>query len=210
MKKAVLPIIIFLLFIGITILFIFVPPAAIINKLPFINKLTNNATLIVNTINSKANIKINEKDYGTTNQKISDLSEGIYSIKLDRITDSSNVFYDSATFTVELTNNTEAIINIEIGPDNIISGYLLYYTKAPKSLDDNGYITVTADKKDASISIESQQSEALPIQGKKLSSGEYNIVISKDGYESVEFPVIVRKDLNLNINAYLFPIPWTE
>jgi len=210
MKKAVLPIILFIIFIGITILFIFVPPATIIKQLPFVNKLTNNSTLIVNTINSKANITINEKDYGTTNQKINDLAEGIYSVKMSRITDIQNIFYNDFSFTVELTNNTEAIINVEIGPDNIISGYILYYTKAPKSLDDYGYITVTADKVDATVSIDGQNGENTPLQGKKLQSGEYNILISKDGYESVEFPVIIRKDLNLNINAYLFPIPWTE
>jgi len=210
MKKFTAIAIIFIIFLIITVVFVFFPPSNIIDNIPFLNSLYTNSTLTVNSPNSKSEIFINDESYGQTNQTIEDLAEGTYTIKLKRVTDSTSTdqyFYNDAVFVVELTNNTESIINIEVGPSSLLSGYILYYSDSPSALGNEGYLTISSSPEDSSVYLDDQFLSKTPVMMQKISSGNYTLRIENPGYESVEVPIIIRSDYNLNVNTYLFPIP---
>lgn len=210
MKKLTAIIIIFIVFVIITLVFVFFPPNNILENIPFINTLYTNSTLTINSPNSKSEVFIDGTSYGQTNQTINDLSEGTYTITLKRVTDatsSTQLFYNDAVFVVELTNNTESIINMEIGPSSLLSGYILYYSDSPSALGDQGYFTVSSLPENSSVYLDDQFLAKTPILMQKINAGNYTIRIECQGYESIEVPIIIRSDYNLNVNTYLFPIP---
>ena len=110
-----------------SVLLYFIPINRLIGKLPFINQFYNNTTLEILTKRGKARVWVNEKDYGETPTTIENLPEGTYLIELEKI-EEGNSFYEKQTFQIELTRNTSARVDLEIGPDNLLHGIILYYT----------------------------------------------------------------------------------
>jgi len=210
MKKLTAIIIIFVLFVIISVLFIFFPPINVLQNIPLVKDLFTNGTISVNSPNSKSEIYINDKSYGETNQTISNLTQGTYTIKLERVTDATSTdqyFYNEAVFIVEVTNNTESIVNIEVGPSSMLAGYILYYSKSPSSLGEKGFLTISSSPDNSSIYIDNQFLAKTPVLMEKLDAGEYTLRVEAQGYEEVEVPIIIRSDYNLNVNTYLFPVP---
>jgi hypothetical protein len=189
--------------IGLALILHFVPFGNIKSNLFFFQK---NCTLTVNSRNGEARIYINGKEYGTTPQSVTNLSEGSYTVELERIAEEENI-YTKQTFSLELHRNTEAVINIEIAPGNYKSGHVLYYTPMPQMATRMGAITVSSDVKNHNVWINNERISQDELILHQLNPDEYDIKIDGNGYESIEFPVIVREGYNLNIVAYLLPIP---
>jgi hypothetical protein len=213
MKKSVTIIIILLVLTLITVASIFLKPLDFIKNIGFINKIYSNNTLTVNSPKGKAQIYINDKDYGQTNQKINDLAEGVYTVTLRRIVDDTNTstnFYQDANFQLELNNNTESIIDVEIGPGGQLFGYMLYYSKLTSLEQDKSYLTIVSDEVDANISLDNEYVGTVPMNRYELKPSSYKLSAQADGFQGLELPIITRKGYNLNVFVYLFPIPTEE
>jgi hypothetical protein len=205
-KTATIIIIVILAILAICAIAFFLPSQQILNNLPVFRDLYNNTTLTVNSNNGKAEVFIGDKKYGDTPVSISDLQPGQYTVKLKRITENSDV-YPERNIEVDLQKNTEAIINIEIGPDNTNYGYVLYYTQSPEKNSQKGYLTVNSSLTETTAFLDSEYLNPLPINVQFLQPKSYTLKVTKDGYQDLEVPIEVRGGYNLNVNAYLFPIP---
>ncbi|MBI2357270.1 PEGA domain-containing protein [Candidatus Dojkabacteria bacterium] len=183
----------------------FLPTEQILSKIPYLNQFYNNTTVTVTSRNSKVEVFLGSKSYGETPVSISDLSPGEYTFKLKRLTDVSEA-YEVRYVQIDLARNTEAIIDLEVGPENISAGYILYYTKSPVT-DGKGYLSLVSEPNDATVYIDGEYANKAPINAYLTNPQSYTIKVSKTGYENLEFPVIVREGYNLNIKTYLFPIP---
>ena len=181
-------------------------PSTFISKIPLIKGLAKNTLITINSINGTSTVKINGEEYGSTPLEVEALAPGNHKIEMRREVNQDLTFYEPQTFFINLHENTEAIINIEIGPDDNLSGYYLYYSAAPKSTPETGYFSVSSNTS-ANVFIENNFNELTPIKLSELATGEHNVVISNEGYESVEVPIIIREGFNLNLTVYLLPIP---
>lgn len=191
-----------------SLIFYFVPSSTFLSKLPIIKNIYNNTTLSINTKGGEANININEKDYGSTPLEIKDLPSGEYTVVLSKISESEN-FYQNHSFDIYLTQNTESRIDIEIGPNNFLYGSILYYTSIPKNSSNTGLLTVTSSPLNAKVTLDGEVLSNTPLSGYQLTQGQYTVRISKEGYEEVKAPVIIREGYHLNIKGFLLPIPLT-
>jgi hypothetical protein len=205
MKKWKLPIVLFLVFLITTLIFIFFSPGDIFQRLPVVENLYSNSKINITSTRGRAKIKLNGKDYGETNQEISDLTSGFYMVELSRIADEPN-FYTPHTFPIDLAEGTEAVINVEIGPDDLLHGYVIYYSEAttPKG---KGLISISADTETA-VYIDNAYLTNTPVSTYELDESSYIIRAEAKGYEDLEIPVVnVYEDYNLNLELFLMPVP---
>jgi hypothetical protein len=182
-------------------------PENFLRDLPYFEDLYKNTNLTINSRNGTFEVKIEGEDYGQTPVEVNNLAEGQYRIELDRVTDNENSFYEPQTFFIDLYRDTEAFVDLEIGPSDYKSGYILYYTPAPKSDSETGYLSVQSNASEAEIYIDNEYYSSLPIKVEEFAMGDYNLKIKEDGYEEVEVPIIIRDGFNLNVNTHLMPIP---
>ena len=208
MKKRKTALIVIGLLFAFSVFFYLVPIDTILSKIPFIKDFYNNTTLSINSKNGESIVTINGEDYGQTPLELDSFTSGEYTVVLSKVSDSEN-FYEDQTFDIYLSQNTEARIDIEIGPNDLLSGVVLYYTSIPRSSGNTGLLTITSTPLDAEISVDGEYFSDSPISGHELTSGQYSITISQTGYETVEAPVIVREGYHLNMRAFLLPIPLT-
>lgn len=177
----------------------------IVERTPLVKNIYQNSLLTVNTRRGVAKISLNGIDYGQTPQTITNLSEGEYLVELEKI--SETTIYPKETFFIELHRNTEAVIDIEIAPGGFKSGHILYYSPMPKALSKNGALTLRGDIKNYDIFINDSKVDPEEILSYQLTPNEYDIKVVAKGYESLEFPIIIREGYNLNVRVYLLPIP---
>lgn len=205
MKTSKIIIIIIALIILSSILLYFLPINSIIGRLPFLNRFYNNTTLEIVTKRGKAKIWINGKDYGETPATIENLPEGAYLVELEKIT-GEKAFYEKQSLPIELTRNTTARIDIEIGPDNILHGIILYYTPVRTSSGE-GFLTVISNIEDAKVFLDKEFLKISPISNLNLRENQYQVKVTATGYEEIDVPVLVRNNYSLNLKTYHFPIP---
>jgi len=206
MKNKLLPIILIILtLILINVLIFFISPKEIINNLPFLDKFNNNTSLFINTQNGKLSIEIDGENNGETPLELTTLTSGQHTIKLERISSQENAFYEPAIFLIDLTNNTEAVINIEIGPSNTNIGYILQYSPSPFG-DKRSYLTIETNTKAKTV-LDSLTFGETPTNVSEIAEGEHTLLITAKGYEDLEIPIVGAKGFNLNVQAYLYPIP---
>jgi len=191
-----------------SVLYFFLPTEKILQRLPFISEIYNNTSLTISSKKGKAEVKINNKNYGETPVSIDNLPEGSYTVELNKISAEEN-FYETSSFQVELFRNTESLIEIEIAPKGLQSGYVMYYTKSPGTTKEKGHITLAASPSISNIYLDDEFFSSNPANAVELKTREYQIRVSADGYEEIRFPVIIREGYNLNIRSYLLPIPIT-
>jgi hypothetical protein len=166
----------------------------------------NNTSMEIIVEKGKAQVQINDKDYGQTPVTVENLKEGKYIIELSKIAD-EDTFYENQTFEVEISKNTSARIDIEIGPDSILNGTILYYTEAANTQRGKGLITITSSVEDAKVYVDKEYLGSSPITNLELADNQYQIKVSAQGYEDVEIPVFVRSGYLLNLKTFHFPIP---
>ncbi len=174
--------------------------------LPFVHNFYENSVLTVNTRRGIANIYIDGIDYGQTPTSISNLAQGGYTVELEKISENPET-YEKESFYIELYRNTEAVIDIEIAPDGFKSGHILFYSPMPRTFNQEGAVSMRADINDYEVLINDERIDKDKIISYKLEPEEYDIKIMSEGYESLEFPAIVREGYDLNIRVYLLPIP---
>lgn len=206
MKKSKTALIILLSVLTLSIFFYLVPMDSILGKIPFIKGIYSNTVVSINLKNGEADVTIDGKDYGKTPTEIQDLARGEHTILLSKISDSRN-FYEDHSFDISLAQNTEARIDIEIGPNDLLHGVVLYYTAIPKNSAGQGLLTLTSSPLEAEINLDGEILGNTPLSGYQLNKGQYSVTISKDGYEDVEAPIIIREGYHLNVKGFLFPIP---
>ncbi len=192
--------------VALSIILYFFPLKSLIGRLPFVNKFYNNTTIEIVSKNSKSKVLINGEEYGETPITVEDLPEGEYLIELSRIS-SEEFFYQKQSFNIELSKNTSARIDIEIGPENTLQGAILYYTPVKTITKGKGYITVTSNAQDAKIYIDKEFTDTSPLSNYALMDGQYQVKVTANGYEEIEIPVIVREGYQLNLKTYHYPIP---
>ena len=203
-RKTVLIIVISIL--AISILLYFLPLGKILGNIPLLNMFYNNTSMEIIVEKGKAQVQINDKDYGQTPVTVENLKEGKYIIELSKIAD-EDTFYENQTFEVEISKNTSARIDIEIGPDSILNGTILYYTEAANTQRGKGLITITSSVEDAKVYVDKEYLGPSPITNLELTDNQYQIKVSAQGYEDVEIPVFVRSGYLLNLKTFHFPIP---
>ncbi len=199
-------IIILILLIAVSLVIYFIPFDKVLSNIPYFNKLYNNTSLTINSKNGKSSVNIGGKDYGQTPVTITDLNSGDYDVVLTRISESKDS-YVPLNVSITLEKGAESIIDMEIGPSGINAGYILYYTKSLTSSENNGLITLLSEPDGSNIYLDDQILGKAPIKATKLNAKNYQIKITKQGYEDLSFPVIVRNGYNLNIQTTLYPLP---
>jgi hypothetical protein len=199
--------IIIILVIVVSLLLYFLPVNKLIGNLPFLNRFYNNTSLEIITQKGKAKIWINGKEYGETPNTVENLPEGNYIIELEKITDNQG-FYQKHSFPIQLTRNTSARIDFEIGPDNLIHGIILYYT-AFKTSSSDGFLTVISNVDDAKVFLDKEFVKTTPITNLSLKENQYDIKIVTEGFEDIEIPLLIRNNYTLHLKTYQFPIPVT-
>lgn len=203
-RKTVLIIVITILVVSIILYFL--PLGKILGNIPLLNMFYNNTSMEIIVEKGKAQVQINDKDYGQTPITVENLKEGKYTVELSKISD-EDTFYENQTFEVEISKNTSARIDIEIGPDNILNGTILYYTEAANTQKAKGLITITSSVEEAKVYVDKEYLGTSPITNLELTDNQYQIKVSAQGYEDVEIPVFVRSGYLLNLKTYHFPIP---
>jgi hypothetical protein len=206
MKKLKTVLIVIFSIVAISILVYFLPTENLFTKLPFSERFYRNTTLEIVTINGKAKVTIDGKDYGETPVNINELTPGDYNITLERISDAEN-FYQTETFNVKLTKNTTSRIEVEIGPAGIIHGAVLYYTEQNSLDKENGLLTILSDIEGSKIYLDGEYLKEVPVVAQTLSSKEYDLEVNAEGYENLEIPILIEEGYLLNVKTYLFPIP---
>jgi hypothetical protein len=192
--------------IAISIILYFLPLGKILENIPLIKSFYNNTSIEIITEKGKAQVTIDDKDYGQTPTTVEDLPEGIYTIALKKIAE-DNTFYQKQVFEVELAKNTSARIDLEIGPEDILNGTILYYTSVPHTSPGKGLVTITSSATDAKVYIDKEYFGNTPLSNLELKDNQYQIKVSATGYEDIEIPVFVRVGYQLNLKTYHFPIP---
>jgi len=206
MKKNKTALIIIILVLVLTIILYFLPLNQLIGSLPFVNQFYNNTTLEITTEKGIAKVWIDGKDYGETPTTIENLPEGTYLIELERITGQDSSFYEKQAFQIDLTRNTSARIDLEIGPDNLLHGVLLYYTPIRTSSQE-GFLTVISDAETSRVFLDGEFLKETPITNLSLRENQYEIKVIPSGHEEVEIPVLIRNNYALNLKTFHFPIP---
>ncbi len=184
----------------------FIPYEQLINQLPYVKDFYNNTSITVNSKNGKAVISINGQGYGETPVNVHDLAAGDYDVLITRVSTSTD-FYPPKSVRITLERGTEAVIDMELGPEGITSGYTLYYTKSSQTSSSEGFMTISSDPTDSNVYLDDNLLQKAPINALKLSAKNYQLKVTHDGYEAITFPIIVRNGYNLNIVASLYPIP---
>lgn len=205
MQKNKIALIIIVFVLGLSSLLYFLPVNRLIGRLPYINQFYNNTTLEISTKRGLAKVWIDGKDYGETPTIVENLPEGSYVVELERIEDNQS-FYDRQTLQVELTRNTSARVDLEIGPDGLLHGIILYYTPIRTSSQD-GFLTVISNVDDARIFVDGEFLKVTPITNLTLKENQYDIKVTSLGHEEVTVPVLVRNNYALNLKTFHFPIP---
>lgn len=205
MKKNKIALITIFLILAISILLYFVPINQLIGKLPFINRFYNNTTLEISTKSGVARVWIDGKDYGETPTNIEDLPEGSYLVELQKVVE-EEAFYKKHSFQIELTRNTSARIDLEIGPEDLLHGAILYYTPI-RTTSDEGFLTVISDVDDSRVFLDGEFLKVSPITNLGLRESQYEIKVLAPGHEEVEVPVLLRNNYVLNLKTFHFPIP---
>lgn len=206
MKNRKTALIIAIAIIVVSITLYFLPLGDILGNIPLIKRFYNNTSIEIIVEKGKAQIAINGKDYGQTPVTIENLPEGKYTIELKKIAE-DDTFYQKQIFEVELAKNTSARIDLEIGPENIINGTILYYTSVRNTQSEEGLVTITSSVQDAKVYIDKEYLGNAPVNNLELKDNQYQIKVSSTGYEDVEIPVFVRAGYQLNLKTYHFPIP---
>lgn len=205
MKKLKTAILIFLSVLFFSTLFFFFPPKKLIGQLPFLNRFYNNTSLEIVTQRGKAKVWINEKDYGETPVTVQDLPEGNYLVEMEKIAP-EDAFYKKHSFNIELTKNTTARMDIEIGPEDLLHGSILYYSPMRTS-PGKGYLTVTCSTNDSKIYVNGEFTNRASLTNIELEKGEQKIKVENEGYIGIELPVNIRENYQLNLKIYQLPIP---
>lgn len=205
MKKNRIALITIFLILAVSVLLYFIPINQLIGKLPFVNRFYNNTTLEISTKAGVAKIWINGEDYGETPASIEDLPEGSYLIELQKIVD-EEAFYKKHSFQIELTRNTSARIDLEMGPEDLLHGVILYYTPI-RTPSDEGFLTVISNVDNSRIFLDGEFLKVSPITNLGLREGQYEIKVLAPGHEEVEIPVLLQNNYVLNLKTFLFPIP---
>lgn len=208
MKKWKFSLIIIAVVLTLSLLLFFVPFDNIFKNIPLIKSFYQNTTLEITTPNGKALVEIEGKEYGETPVNIQNLTSGEYEVVLTR-TSNQEDFYLPQQFKVLLTKNTTSRINMEIGPGSNLHGVILYYTEDSVPKASKGKITITSNTQNSRIYINEEYLKETPATNVELVSKEYKIMLKADGYEDLEFPVVVRDGYILNIKGYQFPTPLT-
>lgn len=205
MGKNKIALIIIVFIIAFSVLLFFLPVNRLIGRLPYISEFYNNTTLEISTKRGLARVWIDGQEYGQTPTTVQNLPEGTYIVELEKIDDSDS-FYERQTIQVELTRNTSARIDLEIGPDNILHGIILYYTPIRTSSQD-GFLTIISDVSDARVFLDGDFLKVSPVTNLSLKENQYDVKVVAEGYEEVEIPVLVRNNYSLNLKTFHFPIP---
>lgn len=192
--------------IAVSILIYFIPSDGIASRIPFLNRFYTNTILEIITINGKAKINIDGKEYGDTPVTINELNPGDYTIEFERISDTEN-FYKKQTLTVKLTKNTTSRIEIEIGPAGVLHGAILYYTPQNNLANREGTLSILSDVENSKVYLDGEYIKRAPVIASKLTAKEYELEIVGDGYETLTIPVLIEEGYLLNVKTYLFPIP---
>ncbi len=190
----------------VSVILYFLPLGKILGNIPLLNVFYNNTSMEIIVEKGKAQVQVNDKDYGQTPVTIENLKEGKYTVELSKITN-EDTFYENQTFEVEISKNTSARIDVEIGPENILNGTILYYTEAANTKRGEGLLTITSSAENAKIYIDKEYIGTSPITNLALSDNQYQIKVSSKGFEDIEIPVFVRSGYLLNLKTYHFPIP---
>lgn len=205
MKALKTAIIIIALITVLSILLYFFPPKQIVGRLPFLNRFYNNTTIEIITQKGKARVWIDDKDQGETPITASDLPEGTYLVEMEKIAP-ENSFYKKHSFNIELSKNTTARVDMEIGPEELLHGTILYYTPT-KTSNKKGYLVVTTNVQDSKVSVNGEFMKRGSLTNLELSDSEYQVKVEAEGYQEVQIPVFVREGYQLNLKIYQFPIP---
>ena len=206
MKKPKTAYILIILLLILSVLFFLFPFEDIAKNLPVFKTFYKNTTLEITTPNGKATVKINGKSYGETPATITELVADEYEVELTRISESSS-FYKPHIFNIKLTKNSTSRINMEIGPDDNLHGFILYYTQDNTTGKNKGKIFLTSNAENSKANISNKYEENIPITNLELSTGEYNVKITAQDFEELEFPIVIREKHVLNVKTYQFPIP---
>lgn len=185
----------------------FLPLDKITDSIPFLKDLKNNSSLIITGKNNKLSVEIDGEDYGETPLVLNTLPLGQHKITLKRISTQKDNFYEEVELLVELNRDTEAVIEIEIAPAGVYTGYVLQYTTSPFG-DKKAYLSVTSNA-NSTIVLDGKELGASPLTISEIEPGERILQVSADGYEDLEIPLVATKGFNLNVSAFLYPIPMT-
>jgi hypothetical protein len=190
-----------------SILLYFLPLNTLLGRIPILNTFYNNTSLEIVTQRGKAKVWIDGKDYGETPTTVENLPEGNYLVELEKISD-KKFFYEKQSIQITLTRNTSARIDLEIGPQNILHGVIMYYTPI-KTSSDKGMLTVTSNVDGAKVFLDKEFLKASPISNLSLRENLYQVKVTAEGHEEIDVPVVITKNYSLNLKTYHFPIPTT-
>lgn len=190
-----------------SVLLYFLPLNSLLGQIPILDRFYNNTSLEIVTQKGKAKVWIDGKDYGETPTTVQDLPEGSYLVELEKISD-EKFFYEKQSIQITLTRNTSARIDLEIGPQNILHGVIIYYTPI-KTSSDNGMLTVISNVDGAKVFLDKEFLKASPVSNLSLRENQYQVKVTAEGHEEIDVPIVISKNYSLNLKTYHFPIPTT-
>lgn len=185
MKLALKPLLIFLILLGLSAGGYFI--------LKNFKSLPQKASLLVETPHTRAQLFLNDQDKGQTPFQSDNLDAGEYTLKLV----SGDQTYQTR---VTLTGGTQTVVGREFGPSEAFSsGDTLWFKKAAGPLS----ISVTSDPDGAQIKLDGKDVGETPVIVENVTSGNHDLAISFDGFESKKLNIKVDNGFSLRVSSKL-------
>jgi len=157
----------------------------------------NPSALSVNSFFGEADVFLNDEQMGSTPLYKEGLESGQISLTLRG---DSNIFESKVT----LTSDTLTVVNRDLGvPGGFSAGEIIWLEKSNFSAS----LSVISDPSSATVSIDGIEVGETPFSTTSISSGDHELTIGKEGFESRSIKVRVQDGYKLNVSSALFPRP---
>lgn len=156
--------------------------------------------LSADSIYGKADAFIDGEKIGTTPIDAQKIDPGNHTLKLKGV----EQMYETS---IHFTAGSQVIVNRDLGVStDFSSGQNFWFD----SKDLSSKINVISDPPQAAVFIDDVEVGKTPYSSTALTDGEYNLKISKAGYETQNARIKIQKNFKLNVSIKLFLLPVSD
>jgi len=166
-------------------------------KTVWLNNIAGEAAIAVNSAQGTANVFVNDKLLGTTPYFSNVIKSGNVEISIRNNDRTFNV-------NLNLSPNTETIINRELGPNRDFGAGDTVWVERTK---EDPAISIISDPVGALVKIDGEVKGETPITINNVKVGEHDLEISKDGYETRTLRPDIKEGIKLNVDSKFFIKP---